>query len=242
MSPAPENHLIQRLPPAARASLLARCTQVPLVLSAVLHEVGAPLGHVHFPLQGYVSLVARIEGEGPHGLEVGMVGREGLVGVEAALGPTRAPLRALVQGAGTARRIGVAAFRRELARSAALRDLVFRFVGVTLAQRATGAACQRFHPIAPRLARWLLMSQDRAQATHFHVTHEFLASMLGVRRVGVTTAAVALQRAGLIHYHRGEVAVVDRRGLEALACSCYAADRRCHDELMRGGAAAAPGA
>lgn len=162
-----------------------------------------------------------------------MVGREGMLGSQMALGVQRAPLRALVQGAGSARRIGAGAFRRELSRSQSLQRGMNRYLYVLMAQLAASAACLRFHLIGPRLARWLLMSQDRAHADHFHVTHEFLAYMLGVRRVGVTMAAGALQHSGLIRYHRGEITVIDRAGLEAAACDCYAADQKTFSETIR---------
>jgi len=227
---AAENHLIELLPRPARLRLLAICETVPLVLSDVLYERGQPVGHVHFPIDGFVSLIAQIDGHS--GLEVGMVGREGMVGAPLVLGLVQAPLQALVQGPGSARRADAAAFQRELASSPALQGVMNRYLGVLMAQLASSAACLRFHLIAPRLARWLLMSQDRAHADHFHVTHEFLSCMLGVRRVGITNAAVALQRDGLIRYRRGDVTVVDRSGLEALACGCYASDRAAYVQAL----------
>ena len=227
---AAENHLIELLPRPARLRLLAICETVPLVLSDVLYERGQPIGHVHFPIDGFVSLIAQIDGHS--GLEVGMVGREGMVGAPLVLGLAHAPLQALVQGPGNARRASAAAFQRELASSPALQGVMNRYLGVLMAQLASSAACLRFHLIAPRLARWLLMSQDRAHADHFHVTHEFLSCMLGVRRVGITNAAVALQRDGLIRYRRGDVTVVDRSGLEALACGCYASDRAAYVQAL----------
>lgn len=225
-----ENHLIELLPRADRERLLASCDQVQLVMGEVLCERGDPVRHVYFPVDGFICLVMQIEGHAS--LEVGMVGREGLVGAALILGVGTVPLRALVQGPGAAWRIDRMAFKRELALSAALRRVLQRFVHVRLAQLTASAACLRFHLIEPRLARWLLMSQDRAHAEHFHVTHEFLACMLGVRRVGVTAAAGALQRRGLIRYHRGEVTVLDRMGLESVACSCYASDLATYREHM----------
>ena len=225
-----ENHLIELLPRKDRKSLLAICEPVQLVLADVLCEPGDPTRHVYFPTDGFISVVAVIAGH--PGLEIGMVGREGMLGAQLALGVAAVPMHALVQGAGAAWRIGVGDFRRELSRSAALRRGLNRYIHVLMVQLGTSSACLRFHMIGPRLARWLLMTQDRAHADGFHVTHEFLAYMLGVRRVGITTAAVALQRSGLIVYHRGELTVLDRTGLEAAACSCYASDLAVYAEAI----------
>jgi CRP-like cAMP-binding protein len=228
--PAIENQLIEKLPRKDRVSLLAVCEPVDLVLGDVLYEPGKATRYVYFPTGGFISLVAALDGQPC--LEVGMVGREGMVGAQLVLGVMPAPLHALVQGAGAARRIGFRAFRRELTRSAALSRSMDRYVHVLMMQLASSAACLRFHLIGPRLARWLLMTQDRAHADRFRVTQEFLAYMLGVRRVGITSAAVALQRSGLIAYRRGEVTVLDRKGLQAAACSCYAADLRAYAQAI----------
>jgi CRP-like cAMP-binding protein len=225
-----ENRLIALLPAADRARLLALCEPVPLVLSEVLCEAGTPTRHVWFPTEGFISLVAQVDAH--PGLEVGMVGREGVVGTPLVLGVAISPLRALVQGAGSSLRIAVEPFMRELARSPQLRRQLERYLFVLMSQMVASAGCLRFHMIGPRLARWLLMSQDRAHAARFHVTHEFLAYMLGVRRVGITAAAGTLQRAGLITYHRGELTVLDRAGLELAACSCYVTDCRAYAEHM----------
>ncbi len=225
-----QNHLIERLPRTDRASLLAICEPVHLVLSEVLSEPGTPVHHVYFPTEGFISLVAMIDGT--PGVEVGMVGREGMLGAELALGVATAPLHSLVQGAGAAWRVDIVAFRRELARSTAMQRGLQRYLYVLMSQLATSAACLRFHLIGPRLARWLLMSQDRAHSESFHVTHEFLAYMLGVRRVGITVAAGALQRSGLIEYRRGDFTVLDRPGLEAAACGCYADGCKSYADLL----------
>lgn len=170
--------------------------------------------------------------DGSPGVEVGMVGSEGMVGAHLALGIVEAPLRCLVQGDGAAWRIAAADLRDVLTKSECLRAALNRYLYVLMAQLATSAACLRFHEIGPRPARWLLMSQDRAHSDQFQVTHEFLAYMLGVRRVGITNAASALQRRGLISYYRGDVIVVDRRGLQAAACGCYAEDKAAYTTLM----------
>jgi len=220
---AASNHLIDLLPRSDRRRLLAQCEPVDLELSQTLCEPGTPTQHVYFPTEGFISLLALNADDAA--LEVGMVGREGMLGVQLVLEVATVPLRALVQGPGQVWRIGREPFAVELAQSPALQQLLKRYVYVLMAQLAAAAGCLRFHLIGPRLARWLLMSQDRAQGDCFRVTHEFLAYMLGVRRVGITAAAGALQRAGLIEYRRGRLTVLDRPGLEAAACSCYAADR-----------------
>lgn len=227
---SPQNHLIELLPRKERLQLLAVCEPFELVLSEVLCEPGEPTRHVYFPIEGFISLVTRVKGS--RGLEVGMVGREGMLGAQVALGVMTTPLHAVVQGGGTAWRIGARAFGRELAGSPALRRCMGRYLYVMMAQMASSAGCLRGHVIGSRLARWLLMSQDRARADSFHVTHEFLAYMLGVRRVGITAAAGSLQRSRLIHYRRGELTVLDRKGLEAAACDCYASDQRTYADSL----------
>lgn len=227
---AVENHLIELLPRKDRLRLLALAEPFELRLSEVLCEPGRPARHVYFPTEGFISLVAKHEGK--HGLEVGMIGREGMLGEQLALQVAATPLHALVQGAGVAWRIDVGDFRKELVESAALQQVLNRYIYVRINQLAASAACVRFHLIGPRLARWLLMSQDRAHADSFRMTHEFLAYMLGVRRVGVTTAAGILQRSGLIEYRHGFLTVLDREGLQAAACSCYADDGKAYDKFL----------
>jgi CRP-like cAMP-binding protein len=226
-----KNQLISALPASDARRLIGICQEVPLVLAEILAERGKPTRHVYFPTQGFVSLVAQIESH--PGLEVGMVGPEGMLGVQVTLGVVTSPLRALVQGQGTAWRAPVPAFRRELAACVPMQRRLSAYVNVLMSQLVASAACQRFHLVGPRLARWLLMSQDRSRSARFHVTHEFLAYMLGVRRVGVTTAAGDLARRGLIAYRRGELEVLDRAGLEEASCSCYATDQIAYRQMSR---------
>jgi CRP-like cAMP-binding protein len=225
-----ENHLIELLPRTDRRRLLEICEPVELVLSEVLCESASPTVYVYFPIDAIISLVTPIDGKPV--LEVGMVGREGMVGAQLALGVMISPLYGVVQGPGRTWRIRAAAFRKFLSENPAMQRGMNRYLYVLMTQLAVSSACLRFHLIGPRLARWLLMTQDRAHADHFRVTQEFLAYMLGVRRVGITLAAGALQREGLIEYRRGELRVLDRVGLEAAACGCYATDQKAYAELL----------
>ncbi len=227
---SPHNHLFELLPTKDRKRLLAIAEAVPLTQSNVLGEAGKPTRHVYFPTEGFISLVTAIDGKPV--LEVGMVGREGMFGAQAALRVVTQPLHALVQGAGSAQRIAIDAFGEEFKRSNPLQEVMGRYVYVLMTQLGSAAACARFHQIDARLGRWLLMTRDRAHADTFGVTQEFLAYMLGVRRVGITAAASKLQKRGFIAYHRGQMTVLDRRALEAASCSCYAADKRVYARTM----------
>jgi CRP-like cAMP-binding protein len=222
--------LIELLPAGDRRRLLGTAEQVELGQSDVLGEAGKPIRYVYFPVDGFISLVTCIDGKPV--LEVGMIGREGLLGAQAVLGVFTQPLHALVQGSGVAWRMPIRAFRSELDRSIPMQRLLARYVYVLMTQLASSAACTRFHQIDARLGRWLLMMQDRAHGDTFGVTHEFLAYMLGVRRVGITIAAVDLQKNGLIEYHRGRVTVLNRKGLMAAACSCYRDDNQIYARIM----------
>jgi CRP-like cAMP-binding protein len=227
---AAANRLLAGLPAKDRKPLMARCEEVELSFGQVLDEPGERIGHVYFPVDSFVSLVTKAAGEAS--LEVGLVGDEGMHGVSLVLGIDASPLHALVQGAGPAYRMSAHAFRRECAARPALQRVLNRYLYVLMSQLAQSAACTRYHMIEARLARWLLMTQDRAHAETFSVTHEFLAWMLGVRRVGVTGAASALQRRQLISYRRGVVTVLNRRGLESASCSCYEINRNVYERIL----------
>ena len=225
------NLLIAALPGKQLRDLLARCDDVELKFGNVLYSQDQRIRHVYFPTSAFISLISSVDGR-PR-LEVGLVGNEGMLGVSLAAGEYIAPLQALVQGAGSALRIEAAQFSRVLKQSPALREILTRYTHVLMNQLAQMAACTCFHLVEARLARWLLMTRDRAQSDEFDLTQEFLAYMLGVRRVGITRAARSLKQRKLIAYNRGRVIVLNGRGLERVACSCYAAGRQMYARVMR---------
>jgi CRP-like cAMP-binding protein len=226
----PGNRLLAGLPAADRQRLIARCEPVELSFEEVLCEVGDHIRHIYFPTASFISLISSVD-TGSF-LEVGLVGAEGMLGSSLLLGVEIAPLRALVQGAGPAFRIGTAQLSSELKRSAALRKRLNSYQYVLMTQLAQMAACARFHVVEARLARWLLMTRDRAQSDEFRLTQEFLAYMLGVRRAGITRAASTLQKRRLIRYSRGKMRVLNARGLEAVSCECYAKAAQTYTRVM----------
>jgi CRP-like cAMP-binding protein len=224
------NHLLAALPDKNLNRLLANCETVNLVFADVVCLPGDRIHHVYFPTDSFISLVAPVDGYA--GLEVGIVGTEGMFGVSLMLGVDVSPLHALVQGAGPALRMNASYFLRELANNLPLRRGLNRYIYVLISQLAQTAACTRFHVVEARLARWLSMTRDRSRSDEFYLTQEFLSHMLGVRRVGVTKAASSLQRRNLISYSRGVISVLDRNGLQAAACGCYLADKKTYDRIM----------
>jgi CRP-like cAMP-binding protein len=207
--------------------LVACGEEVTLAAGELLCEAGSRPRHAWFPHQAVIAMESPGEGRAS---VLALVGREGMVGVPAVLGVDEAPLRAMVQGDGGALRVDTAALRRALAASPTLRARLLRYAHVAMADLAQGAICMHFHSLDQRLARWLLTTRDRLDSPHFHLTQERLGLMLGVRRVGVTNAAGLLQERRLLHYSRGDIAIVDGAGLEAASCSCY---RRCADTWGR---------
>ncbi|ATG90149.1 Crp/Fnr family transcriptional regulator [Methylomonas koyamae] len=213
-----------------RNNVLNHCEPVELVFAEILYFAGERIHHVYFPTSSFISLITPVNQNS--GLEVGLIGNEGLLGITLTLGIDIAPFQALVQGSGSALRIAVPLFLEELARSQALQLELKRYLYVSMSQLAQTAACNRYHQVEARLARWLLMTHDRAQADTFHVTHIFLAYVLGVRRVGITKAALSLQQKKLISYRRGDITILDRAGLETAACACYRTETETYERIL----------
>lgn len=224
------NHLLAAMPRPARQRMLAALEPVELLYGQVLYEPAGPIRHVYFPMDCLVSLLTAVDKQ--RTLEVGMVGNEGMVGMPMALGIGVSAVRALVQGSGTAMRMSAARFRAEFKINVLLQQALFRYTHLLMAQVSQTAACNRFHEAEARLARWLLMTSDRLHSDQFRLTHEFLAHMLGIRRVGVTRAASALERRKLIAYSRGNIRILDHKRLEASACTCYRIVRDLQDRAQ----------
>ena len=225
------NRLLAALPRKDYQRLLPFLEPVKLTFKEVLYEPHTGIAHVYFPNDCLVSMLTTVDSG--RAAEVGLIGSEGMLGVPLALGIASSPFRAVVQGAGTAMRMKVADFRREFGKSAVLRRELFLFTHLLMIQIAQTAACNRFHAVTPRMARWLLMTRDRVNFKEFRITQEFLALMLGVRRVGVSAAARTLRERKLISYHHGAITILDRRGLVAASCECY---RTVKDSYTRAGA------
>jgi CRP-like cAMP-binding protein len=224
------NLLLATLSRQAYRRMSANFEPVTLTYGEVLYEPAGQIFQVYFPVDCLVSLLTAVDEH--QALEVGMVGYEGMVGMPMVLGIGVSAVRALVQGSGTAMRMPAARFRTELKVNPGLQRALFRYTHLLMAQVSQTAACNRFHRAEARLARWLLMTGDRLQTDHFHLTHHFLSHMLGVRRVGVTRAASDLEKNNLIDYSRGNIRILDRKGLEAAACTCYRLVRDLQDKAQ----------
>ena len=224
------NRLLATLPKNEYKRLLPKLTTVSLVLGQTLYEPGDVIKHVYFPNDSIISLISKLSETSR--LEVGMVGNEGMAGLAVFMGVKSSPTRALVQGAGTAMRMSSAAVRTEANQLGSLHHLLHRYSHSLLAQVSQSSACNRYHMVNARLARWLLMTNDRLAAKEFPLTQEFLSTMLGVRREGVSKAAGALQAGKLIRYSRGVITILNRRGLEEKSCHCYAIIKAETDEYL----------
>lgn len=227
----PGNRLLASLPDRSRHQLLAHCDLVQLDFAQVLGESGVKIRHVYFPVDSFASLITALD-DG-HQLEVGMIGDEGMVGLSLALGVNTSPQHVLVQGAGTALRMSATVFLHYYNQNVALRQLLHRYVYVLMSQLAQTAACTHYHLLEARLARWLLITRDRAHSDSFRLTHQFLAYMLGVRRVGVSEAASALHARGLISYSRGKITIQNGTELQKASCGCYADGNAIYERTLR---------
>ncbi len=213
------NRLLAALPRKEYQKLLSILEPVELAFGQILYESHAQIRHVYFPDDCFVSMLTTVDAD--RAAEVGLIGSEGMIGIPMALGVAVSPFRAVVQGGGMAMRLKTADFHRNFKQSAALKREVFLFTHLLMIQIAQTAACNRYHVVTQRMARWMLMTRDRVNSNEFRITQEFLALMLGVRRVGVSAAMCRLRESKLIAYRRGVVTVTDHEGLLAAACGCY---------------------
>jgi CRP-like cAMP-binding protein len=224
------NRLLAVLPPAERERLFPHLEPISMTLGDVVYESGSRQAYVYFPTSAIVSLLYVME-DGASA-EIAIVGNEGMVGVALFMGGETTPSRAVVQSAGQAFRLSGQLLKREFRRGGATQHLLLRFTQALLTQMSQTAVCNRHHSVDQQLCRWLLLSLDRLPSNTLTMTQELIANMLGVRREGVTEAAGKLQSAGLIHYSRGRITVLDRPGLEARACECYEVVKRESDRLL----------
>lgn len=226
-----KNHLIDLLPKRIQEIVLLKSNLNELKLSQIICQIDKPVDSIYFPITGFISVTQSIDDH--PSIEIGMIGREGLLGAEFSIGLKANPFGAIVQGAGSAWKMKSHDFMSIMADHPELKEIVHLYLGVRTRQLGLSAACEHFHEIGPRLAKWLLMSQDRAQSPTFLMTHEFIALMLGVRRVGITTIAADFRRRGLIEYHRGEMKVLNRAALKNEACSCYLKNKKIYSSHIK---------
>ncbi len=225
-----QNHLLAALPPAEFARLSPQLELVSMQLGEVLYESGSKMAHVYFPTTSIVSLLHVLE-DGASA-EIAVVGNEGILGISLFMGGETTPSRAVVQSSGYGYRLKAQLLKEEFDRAGPMLHLLLRYTQALITQMAQTAVCNRHHSIDQQLCRWLLLSLDRLSSNELQMTQELIANMLGVRREGVTEAAGKLQAAGLIHYSRGHITVIDRKGLEARACECYAVVKQEFDRLL----------
>jgi CRP-like cAMP-binding protein len=225
-----QNHLLAALPDAEYERLLPRLELIDLPLGKAVYESGRVLSNVYFPIDSIVSLLYVLESGAS--AEISVVGNEGIVGIALFMGGESMPNRAIVQSAGKAYRLDGQALKLEFSRSGAFQHLLMRYTLALFSQMAQTAVCNRHHSVDQQLCRWLLLSHDRLSGDELAMTQELIADMLGVRREGVTEAAGKLQDAGLIKYSRGHITILDRPGLEARVCECYAVVRKEFNRLL----------
>ncbi len=233
MRPTPEtrqNQLLAALPAAEWQRWLPQLERVEMPLGQVLYESGTTLSHVYFPLTAIVSLLYVMENGAS--AEIAVVGNEGIVGISLFMGGESTPSRAVVQSAGDGFRLKAQTMKDEFNRAGPVLHLLLRYTQALITQMAQTAVCNRHHSLDQQLCRWLLLSLDRLQGNNLVMTQELIANMLGVRREGVTEAALKLQKAGLIRYARGQISVLDRAGLELRTCECYAVVKNEYDRLL----------
>ncbi len=214
-----KNRLLAALPAEEYARILPQLEEIPLIYAEIIYEPDDIIRRVYFPESGIISLLSSV-GESSL-LEVGIVGNEGFVGLPVFLGVKTSNTRALVQGAGAALSMKTTDFLTECENGGALPRILQRYTHSLMTQISQSAACNRFHPIEARLARWLLMTADRMASNEFQITQDFLSNMLGVRREAVNKSATGFQQNNLIKYIRGKISILDRAGLESAACRCY---------------------
>ena len=224
------NRVLASIPLRDYRRLQEQLELVTLKFGQVLYEPGKEIRHVYFPIDCLISLLTAVDKR--RTLEVGMVGNEGMAGMPFILGIGISGVRAIVQGGGDALRMAAGPFRIEFDRNRPLQEALFRYTYALMAQVSQTAACNRFHEAEQRLSRWLLMTRDRVGADEFLLTHEFLAHMLGLRRVGITEAASTLKRRKLINYARGKIQILDVKGLKASSCTCYQIVKKVFDRAQ----------
>jgi CRP-like cAMP-binding protein len=224
------NRLLAALPKKEYQQLLPKLEEVNLTFGDILYEPGDSIQHVYFPNNSIISLLTVVEDSAV--LEVGIVGNDGMAGLSVFMGVKESRTRALVQGTGTAMIMKSAALRREVSNGGTLSKLLKLYTHSLLTQVSQSAACNRFHLINARLARWLLMTHDRVEGDEFHLTQEFISHMLGVRREQVTLSAGSLQKQKLISYNRGQINILNRTELEAVSCNCYRVVKEEYDNFL----------
>ena len=225
-----QNHLLDALPAEDYARLLPDLELIPMPLGWSVYESGDHMGHVYFPTTSIVSLLYVMEsGESA---EIAITGNEGLIGISLFMGGESTPSRAVVQSEGNGYRLRASILKREFARGGHLQHLALRYTQALITQMSQTAVCNRYHAVDQQLCRWLLLSLDRLASNELRMTQELIANMLGVRREGVTEAAGKLQAAGLIHYSRGKITVLDRPKLEQRVCECYGVVKKEFDRLL----------